>query len=777
MRQLIKRFSWVGLLVLSLQGAWAFSFGGPIGNNPNPSGGAGVQGDAWQSAVIGYGLPGDVNAPKNWAEEYRRNVPILYYACDVNFQDFFGSNGVAAVDSAFAILNSLTNVDNYSSDLSEFPLETRHLNYQAQALGLFDLKSSTLGLLVEQLGLADPVRYDWTLHDRIHVSPGPACPLNMEYFVVQRNFDVMTTPFNQIPYSPYVNDTLYSYIVEEFCTGPNPLALTAPFSVDPLADTFSPVASYVSIGLTYGQFYTGLTRDDVAGLRYLLSTNNVNTESPPANTLLQNTNFNNQQLLQTADLGALLSSAQTNPPATLAALFPGLVLGNSSVYFTVATNPIVVSYFTNYFGEPAGTPPHLIVATNGFVIVPVTNYATGFGNVVITTNYFANSYRTNTKARLVTVNVGTLNGAPLGSPLVTNTSVQYITLTNVPTGDYYLIPPGTCGFNFVSPQPSGYPIEQVTATTNIITQATNSAGFFFSQSLVVFATNHIFVVNPCTFTAGASGLYQGIGRMQFVHADFDSLIGQFFQPITNTVSLVSVTNSQAVKQTFQRVITTPDFLFTAADIAAGPNNPSPPNPYNSLGDRGLTFDQTHAGLGLAGPGLITPPMSITFNKVGPVYFNYTSLGILMDGTPYFTETPGTDGTDFYYTFYFVWASYDGSTNDPVVYPDGMSIQNLENEILVQIAPTSLADATNHVAYTPVTFTATGGAFTYNPAPTWTSSSLPSAPPSSGLPPGMSLSSGGTLSGTPTQSGTFDFYVIMTDALGRSVQWFYSINIR
>ena len=165
---------------MSLQGAWAFSLGGPIGNNPNPSGGAGVQGDAWQSAVIGYGLPGDVNAPKNWAEEYRRNVPIMYYACDVNFQDFFGSNGVAAVDSAFAILNSLTNVDNYSSDLSEFPLETRHLNFQAQALGLFDLKSSTLGLLVEQLGLADPVRYNWTLHDRLHVSPGPACPLNME---------------------------------------------------------------------------------------------------------------------------------------------------------------------------------------------------------------------------------------------------------------------------------------------------------------------------------------------------------------------------------------------------------------------------------------------------------------------------------------------------------------------------------------------------------------------------------------------------------------------
>src|SRR5208282_5737624 len=106
------------------------------------------------------------------------------------------------------------------------------------------------------------------------------------------------------------------YFIEEFCTAPlPPQAVTVPFAVDPLADTYSPVASYVTIGLTYGQFYTGLTRDDVAGLRYLITTNNVNTESPPANTLLQNTNYDTEQALYTADLGALLSSAQTNPPA------------------------------------------------------------------------------------------------------------------------------------------------------------------------------------------------------------------------------------------------------------------------------------------------------------------------------------------------------------------------------------------------------------------------------------------------------------------------------
>jgi len=106
----------------------------------------------------------------------------------------------------------------------------------------------------------------------------------------------------------------------------------------------------------------------------------------------------------------------------------------------------------------------------------------------------------------------------------------------------------------------------------------------------------------------------------------------------------------------------------------------------------------------------------------------------------------------------------------------MSVQNLETEVLVQISPTSLPNGTNGVAYPLTTFTASGGAFSYSPAPTWVVTGLPSAP-ASGLPPGLTLSTSGTLSGTPTQSGTYDFYVRMTDSLSRSVQWYYSITIQ
>ena len=47
-------------------------------------------------------------------------MPTVYYAYDVNFLDYFGSNGVVSVDGAFAVMNSLTNVSSYSPSLWSF---------------------------------------------------------------------------------------------------------------------------------------------------------------------------------------------------------------------------------------------------------------------------------------------------------------------------------------------------------------------------------------------------------------------------------------------------------------------------------------------------------------------------------------------------------------------------------------------------------------------------------------------------------------------------------
>ena len=76
----------------------------------------------------------------------------MFYSVDANFLGYFGTSGITNVDDAFAILNSLTNVSSYSPSLSEFPQYSEHINYTAQSLELTDVKSSVLGLLVEQMG-------------------------------------------------------------------------------------------------------------------------------------------------------------------------------------------------------------------------------------------------------------------------------------------------------------------------------------------------------------------------------------------------------------------------------------------------------------------------------------------------------------------------------------------------------------------------------------------------------------------------------------------------
>jgi hypothetical protein len=255
-----------------------------------------------------------------------------------------------------------------------------------------------------------------------------------------------------------------------------------------------------------------------------------------------------------------------------------------------------------------------------------------------------------------------------------------------------------------------------------------------------------------------------------VKSTYDSLLSQTFQPITNNYSLVTVTNSQAVVQHFQRIVTTPDFLFSAEDITTGPG--SAPNPVVYRFDRNVNFDQANAYTGLAGPGTITTPSVINFNKSGPVYYNGTAfLTDVLNGTPFFTELAGSDISDSFYSLYFAWGSFDATTNAPAIYPDGASIDTLENQILIQVTTTPAGPlvSADGQPYN-VQFTATGGAFQ---APyTWSATGLPS---------GLSVTSNSdntaTLSGTPTQSGTFVFTLTLTDSLGRSVQWSYSLTIQ
>jgi len=253
------------MLALALAGAastsQAFSLLGPF--------------DGWQVGRIGYNLPfnGDIGGPMTLGEEYRWNIRTVTYGFDPSFLDYFGARGVEEVRKAVAILNGLPPISKMSADLSEFPQNTRRINYEASALQMIDLKTIALGVLVEEVGLASPERYTWTLRDLVETP--------RTYWVTRRNYDPVT--WQQ---SVFVNGTLYTYGVFEFPSEVFGLdwADAVEFGVDPLAIPYTSVASLIE-GLhggypVIGEYVTGLTRDDVGGLRYLYRPNNYNVESP-----------------------------------------------------------------------------------------------------------------------------------------------------------------------------------------------------------------------------------------------------------------------------------------------------------------------------------------------------------------------------------------------------------------------------------------------------------------------------------------------------------------
>ena len=248
------------ILVLSVLTASAFALLGPF--------------EPWMEETNGLRQPGDIGGPMDITNEYRWNVPVVTYGFDQSFLDFFGSNGVAAVESAIQILNDLPPASQIV--LTDYPSGSQYLNYAAQVQSLYDLKSETLSLLLEHMGLAQPTRYIYVLREWNPVLTSEPDSLFLEVFegtnisnyVIPRNYD----PQN-LNASPYVNDTPYGAYIVTFTDQSH---LIETFPVDPQATPLTAVADF---NLNVGVFYTGLTYDDIGGLVYLLSTNNVNYET------------------------------------------------------------------------------------------------------------------------------------------------------------------------------------------------------------------------------------------------------------------------------------------------------------------------------------------------------------------------------------------------------------------------------------------------------------------------------------------------------------------
>lgn len=214
-----------------------------------------------------YRLPGDIGGPMNIGEGYRWNVPVITYGFERSFVDYFGSNGVAAVENAIQLLNQIPAASQIN--LSNYPSDAWSVNFTAQALELTDLKSMALSLLLEQMGLTSPERYTYCIRN------ATGSGTNAAYLVVQRNFHPVTAQ----P-SAYINGNLLSYFVQTYPTSAfGPLSDAFEFTVDPLAAYNTTAAGFDSLP---GDFVSNLSQDDVGGLRYLLSGNQVRYEGLPS---------------------------------------------------------------------------------------------------------------------------------------------------------------------------------------------------------------------------------------------------------------------------------------------------------------------------------------------------------------------------------------------------------------------------------------------------------------------------------------------------------------
>ncbi len=230
----------------------------------------------WMTTPLAYQIPNAIGGPMLLGEGYRWNVPIITYAYDQSFLDYFGTNGVAAIESAIQIFNQLPPAST-QTNFSAYPLKTDRINFYAQSQYLLDLKSKTMAMLIEQLGLAQPSVAVWSLRS-ISYDPTNHSPT---YLVENRNYDPTT-----LAASPSVNNNPFGYTITSFpYFAPDDL-YAAPYTAGTIGDEFPAVADSESgsllydhtrfgTGLDIGAFITGLTRDDAGGLAYLYSSNTL----------------------------------------------------------------------------------------------------------------------------------------------------------------------------------------------------------------------------------------------------------------------------------------------------------------------------------------------------------------------------------------------------------------------------------------------------------------------------------------------------------------------
>ncbi len=631
------------VLTLSLRPALGFSLLGPTSGDPG--------GEAWQVERIGHNLGGDEGSVKNLGEEYRWNQSVITYGFDPSFVNYFGSNGVAAIEAAIAVYNSLPDLSTLSQTLDEYPLnapngaittfrDSRRINYSARALDLLDLKTFVMGTIAEQLGLAAPERYTWTLRAR-------------ETTETRTNFNVIMRNFDPVTYMPsrYVNGSRYTYYIVDGQTISD--AIELPADPESTLYSFTSVANIIDGDFPpgAGEYYTYLTRDDIGGLRYIYDANNLQFEQFAPGTQITAPDFTSITLLTNQDLLTFSLFTFENPPAVVQAAFPNIVIKTNSAFVT--TEVQVVDLVVTNIREPWGDP----FVTNFFLVPvlqtnPVIRYQYEFANVL--TNYASGSTST-----IFVAEVG-LEVEPWSTPQnpISRTNVEAFEVP-FPSGGFIIVPTNVAQFNF-----TGFSFTNVIAITNVVL-ATNFVQNGvplrpISITEIVFFTNVTYAVYPFSVQpAPDSVLRGGIGKLNFQRLTNAVFTGTNWLH-TNMFAASYITNGVVITNTFSRVNTLPDILFAAADL--GTTAPIPaPFILTRGANRVSNADRNSAVAGQGGPGNVFGPLTITLTKLGPSF-----LSQIIPFTP-------TEEDAFPFTF---WGSFDGSTNPPVVYPKDITLEDV-----------------------------------------------------------------------------------------------------
>jgi hypothetical protein len=297
----------LALACAAIQSASAFSIYGPA--------------EAWQVPTLDYltryyyPVPSvgatELGAPKNFDLGSRINTPIITYSYDVSFLSYFGEQGVAAIDSAMAVLNALP--DASSADLSKFLMQgNQQINYTAQALQLTDLKSIVLGLMMEHVGLAGETHV-WDLHTR-NAEPGPP-PCLFEYAVIERNYDPVT-----FQPSSYVNGVNYNYQIWDGCS--NSISVADAIEI-PVDEASAAGVTYTAVSTLYalepGGYYLGLTYDDMGGIKFLYRKDRFENETldpTAAVTAFSASSSSYEGVTDTNATGGVTGVTTTTPAAT-----------------------------------------------------------------------------------------------------------------------------------------------------------------------------------------------------------------------------------------------------------------------------------------------------------------------------------------------------------------------------------------------------------------------------------------------------------------------------